>query len=326
VRRSLIPLAFVAVLLGGCADLLDTAAAVVNGDKIEEQRFRRELDYLLADPRVGGQVPQGEAGEAQRKELGRRYLTFLIHQELVEGYARDRGIEVPEGEVDALFREQVAQLGGQAEFDRVLRETETSESDVRHLLEQQILRQEVADAVVTERVEDEQLQQTYQDRELEFSQVHVAHILVSSRQDAERIAGQATPQNFAGLAGRFSEDQASAANGGDLGTQRAADLVGPFARAALEIPLGEVGGPVETEFGFHVIHVIDRQVQPFEDVREQLLEEVRGDLFTQWLFGRIRSSEIRVNPRYGYFDEDAGAVLERTSSTPLPRPSVQLAP
>jgi parvulin-like peptidyl-prolyl isomerase len=314
------------MLLGGCAELLDTAAAVVNGDKIEEQRFRRELDYLLADPRVGGQVPQGEAGEAQRKELGRRYLTFLIHQELVEQYASEREISVPETEVEALFREQVAQLGGEEEFERVLRQTDTSEGDVRQLLEQQILRQEVADAVVTERVQDQQLEQTYRDRELEFSQVHVAHILVRSRQEAERIARQATPQNFAGLARRFSEDQASAENGGDLGTQRAADLVPPFAEAALRIPVGEVGDPVETEFGFHVIHVIDRQVQPFEDVRDQLLEEVRGDLFTEWLFGRIRSSEIRVNPRYGYFDEDAGAVLERTSSTPLPRPSVQLAP
>jgi parvulin-like peptidyl-prolyl isomerase len=326
VRRSLILLAGACLLLSGCAGLLDTAAAVVNGNKIEEDRFRRELDFLLADPRFGSQVPAGEAGEAQRRELGRRYLTFLIHQQLVEAYARDRDIETDDAEVDALLREQVAQLGGQQEFDGVLRRSGTTEADVRHLLEQQLLRQQVADAVVAERVTDEQLQQTYQDRELEFSQIHVAHILVPSQRQAERIARQATPGNFASLARRFSEDQASASNGGDLGTQRAADLVEPFARAALRIPVGEVGGPVETEFGFHVIHVIDRQVQPFEEVRDQLVEEIRGDLFTEWLFGRLRRAEIRVNPRYGYFDRAVGAVLERISSTPLPTPPVQLAP
>jgi hypothetical protein len=83
---------------------------------------------------------------------------------------------------------------------------------------------------------------------------------------------------------------------------------------------------VETEFGFHVIHVIDRETQAFEEVREQLLGEVRGDLFTQWLFGRLRLAEIRVNPRYGYFDRDSGAVLQRTSTSPQPSPSVQLVP
>ena len=325
-RRPLLFVASAAVLLGGCADLLDTAAAVVNGDKIEEARFRRELGFLLADPRFAEQVPAGQAGEAQRKELGRRYLTFLIHQEIVEIYARDRGIQADEADVDALLQEQISQLGGEGTFDGILRDTGTSEGDVRSLIERQVLRQQVAEAVVAERVTDEELRQSYQQRELEFSQVHVAHILVRSRAEAERIARRATPRNFAALARRFSEDQGTASSGGDLGIQRAADLVAPFARAALRIPVGEVGGPVETAFGFHVLHVIDRQVQPFERVREQLLGEVRGDLFTQWLFERLRGAEIRVNPRYGYFDQDARAVLERTSSTPLPSPSVQLVP
>jgi parvulin-like peptidyl-prolyl isomerase len=314
------------MLLGGCADVLATAAAVVNEDKIEEDRFQQELKFLLADPRFAAEIPAGEAGEAQREDLGRRYLTFLIHQQMVETYAADHDIEVDDAEVDTLLQSQVDQLGGQAEYDRILRETDTSESDVRHLLEQQVLRQEVAEAVVAERVTDADLQETYQQRELEFSQVDVAHILVNSQAEAERIARQATPQNFAQLARRFSLDDASATNGGDLGIQRAADLVGPFATAALETPVGEISGPVESEFGFHVIYVKDRQVQPFEEVRDQLLEEVRGDLFAQWLFGQLRRADIRVNPRYGYFDQDAGAVLERRSSTPLPTPSVQLAP
>jgi parvulin-like peptidyl-prolyl isomerase len=327
VRRSLLLLVtVVAALLPACAGLLDTAAAVVNDDKVEEDQFRRELDFLLADPRFASQIPQGEAGDVQRKELSRRYLTFVIHQQLVEQYAGEHDIEADPAEVDGLFQDQVAQIGGPQAFARLLQETGTSESDVRHLIQQQALRQEVAEAVVADRVSDDELQQTYEDRALEFSQVHVAHILVGSKAEAKRIARQATPQNFAALARRSSEDEGTASNGGDLGTQRAADLVGPFARASLRIPVGEVGGPVETEFGFHVIHVIERETQPFEEVREQLLEEVRGDLFTQWLFGRLQLAEIRVNPRYGYFDRDSGAVLERTSTSPEPRPSVQLDP
>jgi foldase protein PrsA len=326
-RRTLPLLLSAATLLAGaCGDLLSTAAATVDGRKIDEDRFVRELDFLLGDPRVGQQFPAGEAGELQREDVGRRYLTFLIHQQLVERFADERSIEVDGSEVDALLQQQVADLGGQAQFDGLLRRAEATEGDVRHLLEQQLLRQKVAEAVVAEEVPQQQLRQIYEERVLEFSEVHVAHILVPSEREAERVADQATPQNFSALARRFSEDTASAQNGGDLGPQRAADLVSPFARAALRIPVGEVGGPVETDFGFHLIHVMERETLPFEEVQQQLLEEVRGDVFTGWLLERLELAEVRVNPRYGYFDETSGAVLERSATSPKPTPSIQLAP
>ncbi|MGH2675112.1 MAG: peptidylprolyl isomerase [Actinomycetota bacterium] len=314
------------VLLTSCGNLFTTAAAVVNDRTIEEDRFVRELDFLLADPRFAQQVSTGEQGEQQRRDVARQYLTFLIHQQFVEVYAQFRDLQADRAELDQLLQRQVAELGGQAEFDRILRRAGAGEGDVRHLLEQQLLRRLVAEAIVTERVGEDELRQRYEDRVLEFSEVHVAHILVSSEREARRIRERATPQSFADLARRFSEDTASAQNGGDLGPQRAVDLVGPFARAALRIPVGEIGGPVETDFGFHVLQVIDRQTQSFDEVRETLLEEVRGDVFTDWLLERVEAAEIRVNPRYGTFDDRTGAVIARTRSTPAPAPSVQLEP
>lgn len=325
-RRSLVLPLVSTLLLAGCGDLFNTAAATVDGRKIDEEQFTRELDFLLADPRLAQQLPQGEAGELQRKELARNYLTFLIHQQLVEAYADQRDIEVPGDEIDSFLDAQIGELGGQAAFDELLRQAGVTRQDVGRLLEQQLLRQAVAEDVVAEEVSEESLHQVYEERALEFSRVHVAHILVSTEKRAQRIRDQATPKNFADLARRFSEDPGSAENGGDLGTQRASDLVGPFAQAAVDIPVGDIGGPVQTEFGFHVIHVLERQAEPFEAAREQLLQEVRGDVFTGWLLARIGEAEIRVNPRYGFFDEASGQVLERTSSTPSPQPSVQVVP
>jgi foldase protein PrsA len=325
VRRAPLSLAVI-LLLSSCGNLFTTAAAVVDDRTIEEDRFVRELDFLLADPRFAQQIPAGEAGEAQRQDLARQYLTFQIHQTFVQVYAEDHDLAVEEGQIDRLLQQQVTQLGGRAAFDRLLRETGTDERDVRRLLAQQVLRQRVAEAVVAERLGDDELRSQYDERLLDFSEVHVAHILVSSEREAERIRGRATPSNFASLAQRFSQDTASAQNGGDLGPQRAADLVGPFARAALRIPVGEVGGPVETDFGFHVIHVLDRQTRSFEEVREALLEEARGQVFTEWLLERVEAADIRVNPRYGAFDQETGAVIPRRRSSPAPAPSVQLEP
>ncbi len=314
------------LLLASCGNLFTTAAAGVNDRTIEEDRFVRELDFLLADPRFAQQIPQGEEGRAQRQELARQYLTFLIHQTFVDAYAEGHDIEIDEGEIDRLLQQQVTQLGGQAEFDRLLRRSDTDEGDVRRLLERQVIRQRVAEAVVEERLGEDELRARYEERLLEFSEVTVAHILVSSEREAKRIAERATPGNFASLARRFSEDAASAQSGGELGVQRAADLVEPFARAALRIPVGEIGGPVETQFGFHVIRVIDRETQSFDEVRESLLEESRGQVFTEWLLGRVEAADIRVNPRYGAFDERTGTVIARRRSSPAPAPSVQIEP
>jgi foldase protein PrsA len=325
VRRAPLSLAVI-LLLSSCGNLFTTAAAVVDDRTIEEDRFVRELDFLLADPRFAQQIPAGEAGDDQRKELARQYLTFLIHQTFVEVYADANDVEVDEAEIDQLLQQQVTELGGQAEFDRLLRQTGTDEGDVRRLLERQVLRQRVAEAVVAERLGEDELRARYDERLLEFSEVTVAHILVRSEREAERIRDQATPSNFATLARRFSEDTGSAQNGGELGPQRAADLVAPFARAALRIPVGEIGGPVETDFGFHVIHVLDRRTRSFEEVRESLLEEARARVFTEWLLELVEAAEIRVNPRYGAFDQATGAVIPRRRSSPAPAPSVQLEP
>ena len=325
--RRLLPLVTLAVVsLTACSDLLTTAAATVDGRKIDENQFVRELDFLLADPRFAQQLPTGEEGETARKELARQYLTFLIHQEVVREYADEHDVEIDSAQVDSLYQQQITELGGPEVFAGLLRQAGATERDVRSLLEQQVLRQGVAEAVVAAELDDQQLRQEYEERSLEFSQVQAAHILVQSRQEAERLLERATPQNFGDLARQFSLDEGSAANGGDLGVQRAIDLVRPFAEASLEIPVGEVGGPVQTDFGWHLIHVIERQTQPFEAVRESLLQELRGQVFTEWLLDRLQDAEVRVNPRYGFFDERSGSIQERTSTSPLPVPTVQLQP
>jgi parvulin-like peptidyl-prolyl isomerase len=304
-----------AIALPACGGAFDVAAATVNGRKIEEDQFVRQLEFVVADPRFAEQFP-GAAGVEQRKVEARNLLTFLIHQQVLEDYAEGQGVTVSQGEVQQQLDVLITQLGGAKVFEAQLRASGATRADVEDLVRHQILRDKVADAVVAERVTDERLTETYEERQAEFTQVHVSHILVRDEKQARDILDDATPGNFAELARRFSRDPGSAQQGGDLGLQRPVDLVQPFGEATLDIGVGEIGGPVETEFGYHVIYVQSRETQPFEEVRPQLLEEVRGQVFTDWLVQRLEDSEIRVNPRYGYFDERSGQVIERTATTP----------
>ncbi|WP_255535784.1 peptidylprolyl isomerase [Polynucleobacter sp. es-GGE-1] len=95
------------------------------------------------------------------------------------------------------------------------------------------------------------------------------HILLRNRaglsdQDAERrLAGyrdqvRAKTADFSELAKKFSED-GSASNGGDLGWMGPGDLVPEFEQAMNRLQIGEVSNPVKTEFGWHLIQVIERR-------------------------------------------------------------------
>ena len=324
--RSLAPLAAVAVLLSGCA-AFESAAAVVDGQKVEDESFQRLVDFLAADPRFAEQFP-GEQGRAEKKDLARQVLTFLIHQRVVEAFAQERGIEADDSAVDQRISEQVEQSGGEAAFEQQLRDAGAGRSDVEDLLRGQALRQEVAQVVVSQGIPEQEIMQEYEERLTEFTQVHVAHILVGDQALAARLADEATPQNFAALAREHSTDTGSAEQGGDLGTRPASEFVEPFGSTTLELPIGEVGGPVQTEFGFHIILVFERTPTPFAEVREQLLGEFGQEFFTSWLLERVRRAEVLVNPRYGVFEAKSGEVVERTATTPLPGapPEVQVEP
>jgi peptidyl-prolyl cis-trans isomerase SurA len=95
------------------------------------------------------------------------------------------------------------------------------------------------------------------------------HILLRNRpglsdQDAERrLQGyrdqvRAKTADFAELAKKYSED-GSAPNGGDLGWMSPGDLVPEFEQAMNRLQIGEVSNPVKTEFGWHLIQVMERR-------------------------------------------------------------------
>jgi foldase protein PrsA len=315
------PVLLLAALLVGCS-ALDTAAAVVDGERIAEERFRNQVEFLLLNPDLAGQYP----GEQGTKDLARDYLTFLIHQVFVERFARQEGIAVPEAEAQDLLDQQVAALGGVEGFEQALAQTGASQADVIDLVTQPVLRAEVSEALLSEEIPEEQLREEYESRIGEFTTARVSHILLETQQEAQDLARRVTPANFAEMASRFSADPSTAPAGGDLGVQRLSDLVEPFAQAVLDTPVGEVGGPVKTQFGYHLILVSRRDTLPFEEVQVQLVAESRPEVFNDWLLEQVDEAEIRVNPRYGYFDLDTGQVLPRTATTPSPPPSVQVVP
>lgn len=107
-------------------------------------------------------------------------------------------------------------------------------------------------------------------------EAHARHILVETKEEADKIAAEiADGKSFADAAREHSRD-GSSADGGDLGWFGKEDMVPQFGDAVFSLKPGEVSAPVETQFGWHVIELVE-----FRDVPKPGFEEAREDVIRQ---------------------------------------------
>jgi len=130
---------------------------------------------------------------------------------------------------------------------------------------------------------DAELKDAYDKRASQLAvaeQRRASHILVKTKEEAERIAAEArrAPQSFAELAKKHSQDTASAGNGGDLGMNARGSLAGKGLEDAIfQLRNGEIGGPVQSEFGYHVVRLTGIQagkLPSFDGMKQELAAEI----------------------------------------------------
>jgi len=133
-----------------------------------------------------------------------------------------------------------------------------------------------------------------QQRFVEPEQIRARHILLKADkagdpQKAAAVQKEARTllekikngNDFASLAKKYSQDEATAGVGGDVGFFKRGAMVGPFEQVAFGLQPGEVSDIVETQFGYHIIKVEERKpkrVRPLEEVREELVRELQQEL------------------------------------------------
>jgi len=136
-----------------------------------------------------------------------------------------------------------------------------------------------------EPVTDEEIRKVYEARASQFrvdEQRRASHILVKTKDEAEKLLAELkkSPGSFAELAKKYSQDTVSAANGGDLGWFAKVMMVKPFEDAAFAMKEGQLSGPVQSEFGYHIIKLTGIQpgkARPFEEVKKELGQQIARD-------------------------------------------------
>ena len=311
-RRFVAALAVVPIALSACAS--GTSAATVGDAEISHERVQTDMVLFTFLSSLSG-APCGSPvdGESADAACARFTLTNEIQEEMVKAYAAAHDITVDDQTVTDAIGQLQQSLGGADEVETRLAEDGLTLADLRALARRLLLFGEVQDAVIEERLGDEELRALFEETRDQFTTVEVHHILLEERGDAEEVAREATEDNFARLARVSSVDPGSAESGGNLGSysesQFRSQFDPVFVDAALDLQVGGISEVVETQFGFHVIYLARRDVATFEDVREQISAQEASRVFGDWLREQYENVDVEVNPRYGRLDRETFSVV-----------------
>jgi hypothetical protein len=121
--------------------------------------------------------------------------------------------------------------------------------------------------------------------------VNVRHILVGSEEEANQaLAALNAGESFAALAAAISTDQSNKDRGGDLGWAPPSNYVEEFAAAVTDAEIGAIVGPVQTQFGWHIIQVRGREEREMNDSDFERAKETRLTEYIQELRNAAGSS------------------------------------
>ena len=114
---------------------------------------------------------------------------------------------------------------------------------------------------------------------------------------AKQLAGGA---DFAATAKKVSDDKESAEKGGEFGVIRKSDaLDDAIKNAVFALKPGQISPPVKQANGFYLFRLDQYTVQPLEEVREKLYEEIRQARFNEWFQETQKKYQVEITP--GYF-------------------------
>jgi len=301
-----------AVLSTACGSV-SPYAAKVDGERISPDQLEGELRSIASNDQylklVEARQPVRGSGQGTfDTAFTALALTRQIYYVLVENELRQRKLSVGPPDLAAAREAVVQQLTGEEVFNDFSKGYQ----------DQLVLRQAQLDvltlSVTGESSPDEASRAYYDSHQDEFARACVRHILVPDQAKADELRARLVAgEDFATMAQAESKDDESKVRGGDLGCDitRSTQFVPEFLLAIFAQPVGEVGQPVKTDFGFHIIKVDSRDVPPFDDkvsaqVRQKLTEGGQEKVLTL-LQEAAKKADIDIDPKYGSFNTEGNA-------------------
>lgn len=241
--------------------------------------------------------------EIWTKELsnGKTYLGFLqetilekiVVDQVIFNEAESKGITVGDDEVAIKFKELKAQIESTPEIKKFYKDNNISDDFLKQQikLDLTVMKYE-KEFKSTIAVNQEEIVKQYEDNKDRYriEKVKASHILFMTinpdtfqplsdeKKNEQKVLAEEilirvkNGEDFAKLAKEYSQDPASAVNGGDLGEFGRGVMLKEFEDAAFSLEVGEISQLVETEFGYHIIKVGEKidKIQDLQEVKASI--------------------------------------------------------
>ena len=295
-------------------------------DKERADRIRQYLPTAFnGDTFIGRDAYAGEV--QQRFQMTVPAFEELVRSGLVEEKFRrllTDGVSVSPAEIQEEFRYQNEKI----KLDYALAKPEDlaakitpDENEIKAYFEQNKSKFQIPEKRVVRfglldlnqlrqntQVTDDELKAVYQQNIQQYevpNRVHAEHILFTTvgktdaevaeiKKKAEDVLAQARKKgaNFEDLAKKYSEDPGSKTKGGDLGWLVQGQTVPEFEKAAFSLPKGEISDLIKTQYGFHIIKVLDK-----ETAHTKTFDEVKDSIRTPLLLQKVDQAAATISDK-----------------------------
>ena len=273
----------------------------IDGYEITEKEF----DFAIADYKNRAQLPELTRSEVQS------IADQLIDAKLLLTRAKEDNIEIKDEEIEKALTNIKSNYKEEDDFTKALEGSgDNLEKLKERIFDSLALQKYIEEAFVSKVVvSDEDAEKYYTENKDKFvseNKVHALHILFKpdNLAGAEKVRQLLVDgADFAQMATEYSECP-SKESGGDLGFFGKGQMVPEFESASFEAELNEISLPVKTQFGHHLIKVIDKskgETQEFETVKDNLVNQIKTSVVNhniQKLAKELRSgSKISIDSK-----------------------------
>ncbi len=288
--------------VGACSSDGDLVATV-NGTEI----YMAELEETASD--------EGEVVE--RVAFEDRLLSMIITRVVLTKAMEEFGIDAEQEPYLTAVEEEYQNLRAQveaqsADYDAFLESQGITDERVRLVAVQRAVVNALGDALASEipQMTAAEVEEVFEVSRVRLTEsVCTTHVLLETREEAEAVLERALAgESMNDLARELSIEPSAGETGGDLGCLSASTFVEEYGEAIVRAELKVPFGPVESQFGHHVILVTDRIDPVLSDhegaIRAENTERLKSVEVEEWFLRVSAESDVQIEPQYGTWTTD----------------------
>lgn len=287
------------MVLAGCNKSNEDAVAKVNGQYILKADFDKNFDMLKKtyEASFGSDIMSKSAGNGKTIEetLKEKILEKLIIEEIILQNAEKSKVKVTDEDVTKEIDNYKNLVGGDEGFQEFLEKNNMTEDFFKKGMKREMIMEGFKENFIkTLNFSDEDIEKQFNENKDSYISVRASHILVEKESEAKDILNKLkNGEDFAELAKQNSIDPGTAQNGGDLGYFSKGEMVPEFEKAAFELNPGEISDVIKSDYGYHIIKVMDKQ-DTLQQLKDQVVQQLQNKKYDEKLNKLHDDSKIEI--------------------------------